>query len=1128
MIRGLCSLAALLSLGGVVNGAAAPEVPGRPHHSLKVVLQPDTGRLQVSDVVTAPPTEAAEVEFLLNRALTLTRSEPEATEIPLGDAASFFGINASTLDLAEGQVKRYRLAAPPPGGPIRLEYDGPFDFGLSDQKEEYARGFRETLGIVSPEGVYLAGSGFWYPHLGQGLLDFDVEVTLPDGWHVVSQGSGTSRDDEGTARWDSHGPVDEIYLVGGPLEIYREAAGAVEALVYLRKADDALAAKYLQATAQYLEMYRELIGPYPYGKFALVENFWETGYGMPSFTLLGPRVIRFPFILASSYPHEILHNWWGNSVFVDYESGNWCEGLTAYMADHLIKEQRGQGEEYRRDTLQRYRSYVREGRDFPLTEFRSRHSAATEAVGYGKTLMGFHMLRRRLGDDVFRRWAARFYRDERGRRASFSDVRDSLEAVSGEDLSRFFADWVERAGAATLEASVGAVRESPDGGWQVEGTLRQTQAEAPYVLDVPVVVQTRGAPATATVRMEGPEAAFVIGAEARPLGLHVDPSFDVFRKLDPREIPASIGQIFGEPDVLAVLPAHASQAEGDGFRTLVEGWRSESHQPELVTDAELGELPGDRAVWVLGRGNALAERLFASGPDFTLDASALAVGGETLPLADHTLVIVRRHPRNLEKAIGWIFTDDPAALPGLGRKLPHYGKYSYLGFEGDEPTNDLKGQWSPTDSPLRVDLRPEAEHGKPLAALALPPRESLAELPPVFSRGALMKHVAWLADPEREGRGIGTEGLAAAAEYIAKQFETIGLEPGGDDGTYFQSFTTTHTPDGEPARLRNVVGVLPGTNPGWKDQSALLTAHYDHLGRGWPDVHSGDEGRVHPGADDNASGVAVLLELARTLAAAGHPRRTILFLAFTGEEAGRLGSRHYVLDPVRPLDQVMGVINLDTVGRLGNKKVSVLATGTASEWPHIFRGASYVTGVESRMIPEALESSDQKSFIDRGVPAVQVFTDAHADYHRPGDTVDAVDGAGLVKVATFVKEGIGYLAEREEPLTTTIGPGEGDAPPSPPAPSRPGGSGRRVSFGTMPDFAFSGPGVKVAGVVPGSPAEAAGVKEDDVLRQFAGQIVESLRGYAEILEGLEPGQTVTVVLDRGGEEHTLEATLAQR
>ncbi len=196
-----------------------------------------------------------------------------------------------------------------------------------------------------------------------------------------------------------------------------------------------MAGKYLAATAQYLEMYRQLIGPYPYRKFALVENFWETGYGMPTFTLLGREIIRFPFIINSSYPHEILHNWWGNSVFVDYESGNWCEGLTAYLADHLIAEQRGTGDEYRRSTLQKYRDYVKDGRDFPLTAFRSRESASTEAVGYGKALMAYHMLRLSVGDDAFRKGIARFYRDFKGKRASFADFQKTMEAVGGRDFT---------------------------------------------------------------------------------------------------------------------------------------------------------------------------------------------------------------------------------------------------------------------------------------------------------------------------------------------------------------------------------------------------------------------------------------------------------------------------------------------------------------------------------------------------------------------------------------------------------------------------------------------------------------------------------------------------------------------
>ncbi len=427
--QGFATLSLLAALAGAAAAAPAATTSTptpRVHHALDVSLDPQRGWLTVVDTLAIPAAlvRDGEAQFLLNAALTLRASEPAATEMPLhgsgaagrDDATRFFGINASSADLdSAGSLKRWRVRVPAQGGRVVLRYDGHFDFGLSDEQEQYTRGFRQTTGVISKDGVYLSGDGFWYPHLGRDLVEYTLAVTEPSGWHVISPGNGTSRGADGRARWDSHGAVDEISVVGGPLTLYRGAPSKVDALVYLRTKDDALAAKYLEATAQYIQMYEELIGPYPYGKFAMVENFWETGYGMPSYTLLGSQIIRFPFILTSSYPHEILHNWWGNSVFVDYESGNWCEGLTAYMADHLIQEQRGRGEEYRRDALQKYRNYVRDGRDLALTTFRSRHSAATEAVGYGKTLMLFHMIRQRIGDDAFRRWVARFYRDYRGR-----------------------------------------------------------------------------------------------------------------------------------------------------------------------------------------------------------------------------------------------------------------------------------------------------------------------------------------------------------------------------------------------------------------------------------------------------------------------------------------------------------------------------------------------------------------------------------------------------------------------------------------------------------------------------------------------------------------------------------------
>jgi aminopeptidase N len=215
-----------------------------------------------------------------------------------------------------------------------------------------------------------------------------------------------------------------------------------------------------------------------------------------------------------------------------------------------------------------------------------------------------------------------------------------------------------------------------------------------------------------------------------------------------------------------------------------------------------------------------------------------------------------------------------------------------------------------------------------------------------------------------------------------------------------------------------------------------------------------------------------MLELAKALASGEKPRRTIVFVAFTGEEAGLLGSRHYVEHPVFPLDKTIGVINLDTVGRLFDKKVSVIATGSASEWPHIFRGAGFVTGVEGRMIPDALESSDQKSFIDRGVPAVQIFTEPHADYHRPGDTADKVDGPGLVKVATFVKEGIVYLGEREQPLTNTIASMKGVAPTAPGGGASPSGAAAGAPGGALPARARAGGSASARCPTSPSPAPA--------------------------------------------------------
>ena len=1122
--------------------ATSTQPAALPRYQLDVTLDPAARTLDAKASVELPPALAGSaVEFLLAAPLEIRESAPGAQKLAADAGAGFMGINGSSSAVTQsGRAARYRVQLAPGERRFTLHYRGRIDFGFDTPQQEYARGFNETAGIIKEDGVYLAGSTLWYPYLGETLFTFEMSARAPEGWQLISPGNGSARDAEGVAHWRSDVPLDELHIVGGPLTRYARAAGAVTAEVYLRKPDDALAAKYLEATARNLEMYRGLIGTYPYEKFALVENFWETGYGMPSFTLLGPQIIRFPFILTSSYPHEILHNWWGNGVFVDYARGNWCEGLTAYLADHLYKEQQGQGAEYRRDTLKKYRDFVREGRDFPLTEFRSRHSPATEAVGYGKALMTFHMARRSVGDEAYVRGLQRFYREQRGKRATFDDLARAQGAAAKTDLTAFFDQWVTRTGAPdlrVLRASSASGRKA--GGFVVRGVLHQAQKAAPFSLEVPIAVRTAAGTEMFTARSAARDTPFEFTTQARPLAVEIDPEFDLFRLLDARETAPSLGQMFGDPEIVAVLPAKASPAALAAYRQMIEFWSGGDAQKIAVRkDTDAAALPTDRAIWVFGRDNALARTLFTDDAaiGFKPGAEAIEAAGSRIPYGDHSAVIVRRNPANAGKAVGWIIADPLEAAPGLARKLPHYGKYSYLGFEGNEPANTVKGEWSAADSPLHVDLRPVAERAAPLPPTKYPARAALARLPAVFDGAAMLERVRWLAAPEREGRGIGTAALVAAGDYVAQAFKDAGLKPAGAASAtlapYFQPFEFTPAGAQKPVAARNVIGVLPGANPQFAGQAVIVSAHYDHLGRSGPGVRIGEIGQVHPGADDNASGVAVLLELARTLVAAGAPPRTIVFIAFSAEESGLQGSKYYVANPVPvPLAGIRSVLNLDTVGRLGNGEVTALATGTATEWQHVFRGITFSTGVPTRSIPGASQSSDQQSFIDRGIPGVQLFTGAHLDYHRPSDTADKVDGDGLVKVAMVAREAVDYLAQRPTPLTITIAapaagqPGGAEAGN---APGRPNGTSRRVSFGLVPDYAHQGAGVRAESVVPDSPAARAGIVAGDVLLELDGQAIVDLGAFSEALKRHKPGDKVAARVRHDGAESTRVVELLER
>ncbi|UVS59969.1 MULTISPECIES: M20/M25/M40 family metallo-hydrolase [Nitrosomonas] len=1097
------------------------------HHQMQITLLPDTSEIRVKDLVRVPERyrnnkTATQLDFSLHADLTVTEVKGAQVAIQQSNAA---------LSARPVPLKLYTLTLPPQQEEFTLTFSGKINHAVQGPGLEYARSFSYTPGLISDEGVFLATSTAWYPQFEDAMVSFLLNIQMPAEWDAVSQGTLVHEQKTATAHhvsWEEKQPQDDIYIVAGRYQRYTQSAGAVKAFVYLRSPDQALAQKYLDTTAQYIAMYNKLLGPYPYSKFALVENFWETGYGMPSFTLLGPKVVRFPFILHSSYPHEILHNYWGNGVFVDYSKGNWSEGLTAYLADHLVSEQGGKGEEYRRDVLQKYTDFVSKEKDFPIAQFTSRHSSSSEAVGYGKTMMFFHMLRQQLGDKEFIRVLRTFYKQFRFKQATFEDLKATFNSLTGKDFSVFFEQWVYHSGAPNLLMQE-AQAEPTAQGFKLKVAIKQAQQGKPYQLTVPIAVHLEGEEQAyqANISIGQLTNEIEMDFKARPVRIDIDPQFDVFRRLDNREIPAALSQGFGAEKPLLVLPANADKAVLQAYQSLAANWqKTQSGQLEVVRDDQLATLPADRTVWIMGWQNKFSQALVTTlaEQNVVYHSGALQLDQHTYQPTRHAIVLTARQPANPDKTLLWVASDHPNAIAELTRKLPHYRKYSYLAFEGDELTNINKGQWPVIQSPLTRLIKQKDDASFTSTHVgSLTPRRALAELPPLFSESRMLADITHLASEAFKGRELGSLELEVAADYIAQNFQQAGLLPGGDNNSYYQTWQQeVGAPKGK-ITLRNVIGILPGTNPELAGQSLIIGAHYDHLGMGWPDVRAANHGKIHYGADDNASGVAVMLELARQIATKWQPQRSIIFIAFTGEEANLLGSKHFINNTrTYPAEKIIAMLNLDTVGRLGNNPVTLFGTGTARELVHVFRGAGFVTGIPVNAVQDDFGSSDQAAFIQAGIPAVQFFASAHEDYHAPGDTVDKIDTAGLVKVAAILKEATEYLANRPEPLTAAL-PSQHAQPKSTTVKEK-----RKASLGTVPDFSHQGEGVRVDNVIHDSPAHQAQLKAGDILIQLAGEMISDLAAYANILRTLEAGQKTILQYLRDGKVNTVEVVLVER
>ncbi|HIE15525.1 MAG TPA: hypothetical protein EYP69_01230, partial [Bacteroidales bacterium] len=581
------------------------------NHNLTVEINPKNSKLSVTDTLSL--SSNFPVQFWLNSNLvpiSLTKSvylkrikaNIKATDIGM-DRDDNGMENMPDLNLWEISGKTTSS--------LIISYKGFINDSLSQSKGNYQRGFSQTSGIISHKGIYLAGSSYWVPSFENSLTTFKLTVILPKDWKSVAIGDRIqieNKQNKHIDTWICNKPEEEIFLIAAKFHEYSyDMNNGVKAMAFLRTPDEGLANKYLEVTEQYMNMYNEMLGDYPYSKFALVENFWETGYGMPSFTLLGEKIIRFPFILHSSYPHELLHNWWGNSVFVDFKEGNWCEGTTAFMADHLIKEQREQGEEYRRNTLQKFTNLVNESNDFPLNKFIGRYDGPSEAIGYGKALMMWQMLRRKLGDETFLKGMQLFYKENKFNKASYTDIRQAMEAVSNMDLTEFFYQWITRIGAP--EITIKSVRTDRYGGkYRLYITLQQLQDQKAFFVDIPIMIATEKSIKSFVVNMSKKEQEFQLIIDDKPLKLAVDPQYDVFRLLSPKEVPPTLSKIWGSEENIIILPVKDPNL--NIYQTFANQWvATDNDEFEIVMDKDITVLPRNKTVWILGFENKFAKNI---------------------------------------------------------------------------------------------------------------------------------------------------------------------------------------------------------------------------------------------------------------------------------------------------------------------------------------------------------------------------------------------------------------------------------------------------------------------------------------------------------------------------------------
>ncbi len=631
------------------------------HHAIEMRFDPVSRTIQIEDTITIIGHER--LDFALAKWLRIDEARKDGRKIKVQRTGNFRLI-------ALGDQGRHR---------VQLKLSGKVP-ALPKNRA------RASGAFASAEGAFIPNYSEWMPVNPGERITYRLAIDVPAPFRAVVTGpleSESKKSERNHAVFRSSQAVWPPSVFVGPYRIAEKRHGEMRIRTYFPEKLEALSPSYLEAAARYLSHFEKRIGPYPNPEFHIVAAPVPVGLGFPNLTYIGQRILPLPFIRERSLAHEVLHAWLGNGIGVDYESGNWSEGLTTYLADYGLTESRSaeRAREMRLGWLRDYAALPAK-RDTALSAFQSKGHDASQVVGYDKTAFLFHMLRQEIGTAAFEEGLKALWRKYKSAIAGWQDLQRVFEATSGMKLAWFFEQWVERVGAPSLRL-VDPKAEIEDGKHVLTFTL--VQGEPAYRLRVPIVIETPGQSHAKWVRLEKPAQRFSVEAPAKARTLFIDPGHDLFRRLAPGEAAPILRDVTLAKTVTAIVAVEtkgAREAAGQLARRLADS------KVRIRTDVERTLPKGP--LMLIGTKKEVSAILASSG----MPTRPEMLNGQGTARA----WVVRR--RETGDPLLVVDANDDAALTAIVRPLPHYKRQSYIVFEGRKATK--RGVWPAKNSPLSV------------------------------------------------------------------------------------------------------------------------------------------------------------------------------------------------------------------------------------------------------------------------------------------------------------------------------------------------------------------------------------------------------------------------------------------